>query len=409
MTRPLPRTIPLLASLLASSTVVISTACDVEPGQDPERYTCDPLPDEWETAAEHPRAATYERVLDEIASGVVPGAVWLVRDADGPWVGAMGFADLDARVPMEPCHRTRIASVTKSMVAVMMLELVEQGALSLDDGLDPYLGAELISAIPRVDAIRVHHLLSHSSGLENYLDLAWGLSLFNDPTQTWTSEELLERGLSKKPRLEPGERHEYSNTNYVLAGKVAEGASGQPHEVLLEEHVFEALGMQDTRYTPDQFEFPDVVRGYLDLYGDRVLVDATETYAINGVTAAGGVVSTATDLARFLEGSLREDGILAPELRAAALDFLPTPSDHGFTGYGLGFERWETPYGVGIGHTGQEMGYLTFAYWFPESNVTFVLWVNASSISTPTDDNLTGDVVDYVLPALLDAVFAATE
>ncbi len=379
--------------------LLASLACDATPERDPADYACE-LPDGVQPEL-HPRAEEYARALESVVGGTLPGAVWLVRDKDGTWAGAVGSADLDLGVPMRSCHRTRIASITKSVVATAALELVEDGTLGLDDTVGEHLAQRVRRDTPRADAITVRHLLSHSSGLDDYLDVSWGIELFNDPTRTWTTQEMLERGLAKELLFAPGARHEYANTNYVLMSEVIEGATGRPHEQIMRERVFEPLGMREASYVPDDFDFRSVVRGYFDLYGDGVLVDGTDTYAAGEVTAAGGVIANAFDLAELIDGTIRGGGLIPEELRSEALQMLPFSSDYGFSGYGLGFERWETDHGIAYGHTGQEFGYLAFAYHFPEPDLTFVFWANASSISVPTDDNLTGDVVGRILPELV--------
>lgn len=395
--------------LLNLAAVTALFACQAEPSRDLDDYACELAPQVREAIDAHPRSALYQNALMDAVAGELPGAVWAVRDADGLWIGAVGSADLETGAPLQPCHRTRIASVTKSMVSATTLQLVQDGLIALDDPIENYLTGEWLDAAPRADRITVRHLLSHSSGLDDYLDVAWGIALFNTPDRTWTTDELLRKGLAKDLLFQPGARHEYANTNYLLLGKIIEAVTGRPHEEVMNERVFEPLTMDDTTYVPDAFEFEGVARAYLDLYGDRVVVDATDTFAVGEVSAAGGVISTAADLIRFLDGTIAGGGILDDTTLQEATDFVPSDSDHGFLGYGLGLQRWDTDHGIAIGHTGQELGYLFFAYHFPDADLSFVLWSNAASIAYPTEDNLTGLVMNRVLPALVDAALADAE
>ncbi len=387
---------------LAFVCLALTPGCDDPGTRDAEDYRCE-IPEALAAEiAAHPRAAEFQASLESLAATRLPGAVWAIRDGNGTWAGAVGSADMTLGVPLESCHRTRIASVTKSMVAVTVLRSLDALGIDLDDPIAPLLPPELASRVRHAETITVRQLLNHSSGLPDYTGFAWGIALFNDPTIAWTIESLLDQALAKDPQFDPGTRHGYANTNYLLLAEILEAQSGRDQDELMVDALFAPLELAQTSYRPDHFAFPGVVRGYLDLYGDRVLIDATETYATNSVDAAGGVASNAFDLLTFLDASFVDPDFIDPGLRAQIFDFLPNDSDHGFDGYGLGFDRWRTPWGEGVGHIGQELGYLTFAYHFPDADLSFVFWTNAASISNPTDTNLTGVVIEEILPQLAE-------
>lgn len=377
----------------------VLSGCDPVVDRDAREYACELSID----PTAHPRAAEFQRVLEHEVLGRVPGAVWAVRDREGLWVGASGYADLDLAVPMRACQRFRVASVTKPMVATAVLSLVEEGELELD--------APLFEALPepwarRFDDPRLTLVdaLRHRTGLPRFRDTIWGLEVFDDPGRTWTTDEFLDRAAGKKRQFEPGTDYAYSNTNYLLAGKVIEHATGSSHDEVIARRVFELAGTTGASYVADEPRAPEaaLARGYLDVWGDHRLYDSTDSFAVTDSTAAGGVVATALDLQRFIDALLRDRILLEPDTVRSMIDLRPT-GDPDFAGYGLGVESWDTPWGRGFGHTGQRFGYLARVHWFPEHDVTMVLLVNASSLSSPTSDNLTGLVYDQIAPNLLEA------
>ncbi len=321
-----------------------------------------------------------------------------IRDTDGVWEGAAGLADLDRGLEMETCHGTRIASVTKPFVAAALLRLVEQGRIDLDQTVAHYL-PQRSRRLPHAQAITVRHLLSHTSGVHNFLDLDFVLDLMNRPGRTWTMEEAYDHALGSKAEFAPGNDWSYSNTNYLLAAWVIEAVSGKKHDELMTAEIFDPLRLSGTSYRPDAFDFDGVVRGYLDLYGDGALVDASDNYANSCVGPDGGMVSTAHDLLVFIDALLAQRTLLQDNTLAQMMPSIPTDEER-FPEYGLGLESWDEDGVRGIGHGGHEFGYRTFAYYFPEQDVSFVLWFNTSSLS-PLGDNIS-DVIEAHRVALRD-------
>lgn len=346
----------------------------------------------------HPKANALAEGLQQAIAAGIPGASLAIRDENGVWEGAAGFADLDRGLSMQTCHSTRIASVTKPFVAATLLRLVEQGLIDLDQTVAHYLPNET-ERLPHAKSITVHQLLNHTSGVHNFLDLEFVLDLINRPSKTWTMNEAYEHALRSKADFAPGDDWSYSNTNYLLAAWVMEAVSDKKHEAQMAAEIFRPLDLAGTSYRADSFEFDGVVRGYLDLYGDGALVDASDNYANSCVGPDGGMVSTAHDLLVFFDALLAQKTLLSDEMLSEMLPSIPT-GELLFPKYGLGLELWEEDGVRGIGHGGHEFGYRTFAYYFPERDVTFVLWFNTSSLN-PTDNNI-AHVVNAQRRALRD-------
>lgn len=338
-------------------------------------------------STEHPLGETLQAALDDAVADGLPGVGLAIRDGDGSWEGGAGLADLGRSTPVETCHRTRIASVTKTFVAVTVLQLAEEGRLDLDASLASYL-PDVGRELPHANQITVRQLLDHTSGVRNFLDVNMVVALVNDPSRTWTVQQCFEHAKGKTEAFLPGEEWGYSNTNYVLLGWIIEAVAGAPHEAVMAERLFEPLGLSDTSYVPDAFDFDGVVHGYFDLMGDGVLLDSTHDYANLCVGPDGGIVSSARDVRTFYEHLFSARDLLQPDTLAQMTPRVATGYDD-FPRYGLGVESWVSEAGgaEAIGHGGHEFGYRTFAYHFPTDDVTFVLWVNASSLQ-PTDSNI---------------------
>lgn len=324
-----------------------------------------PPPTGCETTEPAPNARLQE-ILDQLTSSGAPGAVLRVQRRGSPaWLGASGFSQLETRTPMQPCTPFPIASVTKMMVAVAVLSLVEEGRLSLDAELD--------------------QLLAHTSGLPDYSETPeQGLRSLNDPTRSWTTEEALAFVRGQPRRFEPGTRFEYSNTNYVLLGSRLEDVTGAPFVKTLEARVFQKAGMTHTQLGIDAAPSA-LTNGYRDVRGDGVLTNTT-LFRHPSRTADGGLVSTAEDLGRFLD-AWAHDRLLQRTSR----ERMSTWTDGSDSGRGL----FRTDEGHSVGHTGASMRVFTVARYFPETDTSLVLLTNAS---TPP----TGPLADAQRRALAD-------
>ena len=363
---------------------VLSTACDVDPQPLGEPSTCRAPSARANT--DHPLAGRLQAALEEAVDDGVPGVVMAVRDGDGIWEGAAGYVDLGRADPMQSCHRTRIASVTKTFIATAIMALAEEGRLDLDAPISTVI-PNRTRGLPNAGRVTTRQLMQHTSGVYNFIDVPLVLDLFNRPSDTWTIQECYEHALDNDPEFEPGASWSYSNTNYLLLGWILEAVSGAPQEQVLRERFFEPLAMHDTHYAVDAFDFDGVAHGYFDLMGDGALVDSTSTYANLCVGADGGMVSSARDLLTFFDHLFAVGDVVSSDTLAAMMPTVETDEDD-FPLYGAGLEAWGPPGPRrGIGHGGHEFGYRTFAYYFPEPDVTFIVWFNASSLQ-PTPDNI---------------------
>lgn len=315
---------------------------------------------------------TLQRALDDLVAAGAPGAIALVRDGDRTVRLASGYADLKTKRPMRVTDRFRVGSATKAFVATVVLQLVGEGKLSLSDTVE----RGLPGLVPNGRAITIRRLLNHTSGLFDYIEdsRVLGPRLRRLPTRVWTPRELVAVATSHAPLFAPGARWSYSNTNYVLLGLIIEKTTGQPLEAQLRKRIFTPLGLRGTSFDTKPSIAGRYAHGYERVGGPGLQDVGSISPSI--YWAAGAVVSTADDLARFFR-ELLSGRLLRPELlREMRTPVLVTPEQQ----YGLGLYRNRTPCGGGVfwGHGGGAPGYSTEALMRQDGRRQFVLLVNTS-------------------------------
>ncbi|PRY00624.1 serine hydrolase domain-containing protein [Allonocardiopsis opalescens] len=330
--------------------------------------------------------ALVQAALDQAVAAGAPGVS--ARITDGTEVHRLrsGVGDLDTGAPVPLDGRFRPASLTKSLVAVVVLQLVDEGRLELDEP----VGALLPGVLPEGSAVSVRQLLNHTSGLPDYISDP----LFAHPRdytgRSFTPGELVGIALAQ-PVRPPGE-FAYSNTNYILLGMLVEQLTDAPLPTELQRRVLRPTGMRHS-YLP--VTFPRILgphaTGY---YRGADDAEPTETTELNPsfAWASYGLVSTSADLGRFYRALL--DGTLLP---GPLLDEMRTtvPTGHPiWPGYGLGLEQVTLTCGEMWGHTGSIPGYMTIAFATPDGGRHVVLSMNLQWL---------GAEVGTVLLALIDA------
>src|SRR5256714_9397227 len=163
--------------------------------------------------------AALQNMVDTTAKELlVPGAVLFLRTPQGEFKVSYGTTELGTTTPPRADTHFRIASNTKSMTAAVIVQLAQEGKLSPDDPVSQY-----VPSVPNGDNIMIDELLTMRSGLYNLTDAPeLAVIMDRDPTKVWTPEELLAIAFAHPPNFPPGTAYEYSNTNYVLLGLIAE-------------------------------------------------------------------------------------------------------------------------------------------------------------------------------------------
>lgn len=336
--------------------------------------------------------ATLEHELEVLAGDpdVAPGAAAALLTPDGAWSGAAGLAELDARRPLDPDDRFRIASITKTYVAAVVLQLVAEGAVRLDEP----AAAQLPDVFPPdKDAITVRQLLNHSSGLYDSMNdglrelgedreaflasladpdlrrrlAATILAVERDPAALVPPSLWVEVTMAKRLYFEPGEGNRYSNTNYILLGDLVEHVTGMPLGEALGERLFEPLDLEDTFYVPGPDLPPPFAHGYVLPGGASAPVD--ETRVTGGIAGASSVVADADDVARFYRALLGGDVLPDRLLETMVVER-------------MGIGSIPLPCGVAYGHDGGWTGYASFARASRDGDRVVVLLLNGRGRET---------------------------
>jgi D-alanyl-D-alanine carboxypeptidase len=329
------------------------------------------------------------RVLAAMEEHGIPGAIVLYDSPEtGRWTAALGVADLEGGEPMTTDMHMRIGSITKTFTATMILQLVDQGALALDDTLASLLPSQ--SGLPNADAITLRHLLTMQSGIPDYINMEGVLTA--DPYETVPPEDLVALVADQAAEFAPGEGNRYSNTNYILLGMIAEEVTGTPWPELVQANILDEVGLAHTTI-PDGPELPSPSPKGYD-YGmmqmvtgepgatpapDAEPVDAT-LINTSVLGPAGNMIGTIADLHAWMR-VLLDGSLLSPELQADRMDL----SDEGFIEspiggmtYGLGIAMKDG----GIGHDGGITGFRSTMHFWPDTEETVITMTNV----VPTAD-----------------------
>lgn len=312
--------------------------------------------------------STAERVDSMMAAydGPVPGAALLVLRDGVPVVRkGYGLADLERGTAVGPDTNFRLASVSKQFTAAAILLLAQDGALSLDDPVRRWLPSLPASA----DAITLHHLLSHTSGLVDYEDV------MPDAIDGQLRDADVLRLLEAQDRLyfAPGSAYRYSNSGYALLALVVGRASGQDFATFLRTRIFAPLGMEGTLAFEDGIS--TVSRrayGYSAAGDGWTRTDQSSTSAVLG---DGGLYSSIDDLAKW-DAALRDDRLLSNASRALAFTAHTATDEADVDGYGYGWRLHGEGADQLLWHSGETIGFRNVILRWPERGLTVVLLTN---------------------------------
>lgn len=346
-------------------------------------------------------AAVPEAMQRFVENHSIAGAVTIVAQPDRVLAqSAVGFADLANHAPMRSDALFWIASMTKPMTAVAVLMLQDEGKLSVEDPVEKYLpefkGQWLIAEAnndrrvlvrpPR--PITLRDLLTHTSGLSDV----------PAPRPHSTLAELV-MGYAQQPlRFPPGSRWEYSNAGINTLGRIVEVVSGQPYAEFLRHRLFQPLGMKDTTFWPTPAQAKRLAKSYKNKTGGGL--EETGIYFIQGPLSdrertpfpAGGLFSTAADVARFYQMMLSDGIWRGKRLLSPASVALMTCTQSGDikTGFvdgmswGLGFQVVKEPQGVtemlSPGTYGHGGAYGTQSWADPKRDLVLVMMIQRAGL-----------------------------
>lgn len=295
----------------------------------------------------------------------VPGAsIAIVRDGHVAYAQAYGAARITPRLPASPAMRYAIGSVSKQFTAAALLLLQEDGKLSLDDPVGKFL-----PELTRAGDITIRQLLSHTSGYQDYWPQDYVFPSMLEPV---SPQAITERWARRPLDYEPGTKWQYSNTGYVIAGRIVEQASGKPFFHFLQERIFAPLSIASARDFDQEPLGPEDPTGYraFALGPPRV----APVCGAGWLFGAGQLAMTATDLARWNISIIERTLLSDASYRALETDTL-LASGAG-TQYGLGVDVELRDGRRKLTHGGEVSGFTASNSVYPDDGVAIVVLVN---------------------------------
>ncbi len=317
-----------------------------------------------------------------------------------PYLKEYGVMDVQTKQPVKANSIFRIASLTKPITAVAVMSLVEKGNLSLTDKLSTFF-----KDFPNGDKITVYHLLSHTSGIPNW----WEGGMPSDEPKDFPmcqQPHLYLQRMKTTSFFEPGSKHSYSNSGYVLLGEIIELVSGMSYETYLQATIFKKAGMENTMIENKKNENTNWVKGYKQNSPTDTTFSTPDVYAMP--FAAGALRSNAMDLLQFLSAfsdrkllkgstlkrmtvqAATNSGIPVYDAMYFHPDFTPPnpPAHIKKYGYGLGFSLMEI-YGVPVvWHSGGIAGFNAIMIYLPKTRTKIVLLSNTENGIMPIWEEL---------------------
>lgn len=312
-----------------------------------------------------------EFVKRQMAIDRIPGlSVGFVKD-DFAWSEGFGYADLENKTLAKAESAYRLASITKSMTAVGLLRLYEQGKINLDAELQTYVQYFPKKKYP----ITIRQLLGHLGGIRH------NNLIESRNREQMTTEKAVMQYADSELIAEPGTRYSYTTPGFNLLGAAIEGASGQAYGAYMREHVWRPLGMNDTRMDNTRDLISNRVRGYAMVNGEIKLSEAVD---VSNKFAGGGTRSTVPDLLQFARGVMMSK-LLTPQ--TTELMFTPQAnragrySDAG-DGYSMGWSIASVSGHFTAQHSGGQQETSTFLWIFPAKQFAVAVAANLEGADT---------------------------
>lgn len=354
------------------------------------------------SASDDPDVQGAERLFSawlegQIAYRGLPGiVVGVVADQELVWTAGFGFADTQAKRPMTPATKFRMASHSKLFTATAIMQLREQGKLRLDDPVSKYLPwFQVKPAEPEDPPITIEELLTHSSGLPREAGPHW--TTYEFPTQ----EQLRNLTAERQAAFPPEVRWKYSNLAFSIAGMIIETVSGESWADYVQKHIYQPLGMNASSVDL-------VVSGLAVGYGRRMpdgsrvvmpFVDA------RGMGAATGITSTVEDMAKFVSAQFRKGPMGGPQILGTAslreMHRVRVLENNWTQGNAIGFAVSRVRDKVYVGHGGGYPGFTTQTLIQLDSKVGVIVLTN-------TNDSNPNDIAMQLMSTVGEAVAKAT-
>ncbi|MBX2872235.1 MAG: serine hydrolase [Saprospiraceae bacterium] len=313
------------------------------------------------------QSTSYRSILEESFGEHQSGATAIVAKAGKIlYQDAIGQANMELGVKMKMEHIFRIGSITKQFTSVAIMQLEEQGKLSIQDPITKYIPDYPTHG----HTITVEHLLTHTSGIRSYTDMESFGSMFR---KDMSPMELVDVFKDEPMDFAPGEKFNYNNSGYILLGVIIEKVSGLSYEEYVQKHLFEPLGMTASYYGSASRVIPERVAGYQGAKGDYRNADYL---SMTLPYAAGSLLSTVADLYTWTKAVHSHQLVSAKSLEKAFSPFKLNNGEESDYGYGWSLGKiYDHP---AVEHGGGINGFLTESIYVPEEKLFVAVFSNCN-------------------------------
>lgn len=321
-------------------------------------------------------AQTFQTTIDSMIMATIndqqgPGGVFLVaKNGKKVYHKAIGKANLELNVNLTTDHVFQLGSMTKQFTAVAILMLEEQGKLRVDQPVSAF-----IPDYPSGNAITLHHLLTHTSGIKDFTKM----KALGDIAQREMTPKMMVDFFKNEPiDFKPGEKFEYNNSGYVLLGYIVELVSGESYKDYVEKHIFHKLGMEHSFYATDRLLIRNRAYGYQKKelgYVNRTVISFSVPFS------SGALMSTSDDMLKW-QSALTQHVLLSKESTEKAFNTYKLNSGQEFS-YGYGWHVKEIDGIKDLEHGGSIFGFKTMGVYIPEVDI-YVLGLTNCDCNSPT-------------------------
>ncbi len=331
----------------------------------------------------HRNATDLQIIVDSFANDGFVGMTLLVDDPnDGLWIGSSGYASIEENKKMDPCHIHHTASLYKTYIATVILQLVEENKINLEDKLSDHLSTEITDRIPNGNLVTIKNLLQQRTGIPDIFEVEFITDFFNNPTKQYEIEELLEYVYDKNSLSEVDTEFHYSDTNFSLLTLVIQVIEGNYIQAI-KSRIFEPLNLSDTYFLEDINETPTgLADSYWDRFGDGSIENNSDIQiALTvGLRGSDGIVTSADDLKIFMQALA--SGELVNDF-SRMTNFLEVGTEvqerEVYSGYGLGLMKVQISGEVWIGHFGNQIGSGAIVLYNVDKDITMVALQNTGT------------------------------
>ena len=332
-----------------------------------------------------PQRREVQACLDSLVIvNEIPGANFTVVLPDGRIENySSGYEDIEENIPLRPDRVMFSGSVGKTYAVALLMQLVDQGKVSLHDRFYDYFpDIEWLNRLPNINEISVEMLLKHTSGLPRWVmgPDVWK-EISENPDKIWSYSDRLSYVFDMNPVHPAGKGWGYSDTNYLLLGMLIEKLTGEDYYDLVRQNILEPLELKNT-YPSLKRNITDLSQGYsrlpaLFLSPEKVVSDGKYYFNPQMEWTGGGMASTTEDLARwaglYYSNTLFSDSLSAKIMAEPAESIQMSP----VAWYSLGAFIYKTKSGLAYGHTGFVPGFNAIFAYYPDSDLAVAMQFNS--------------------------------